>query len=242
MSAVDAKTWERAGAVVIAAGALIVASQVIASVDESYEPRQNRNEETEVAAAGGEEAASTTIAPAGGAAAAPSTTTTTEVLPPITGPVRLDERSGLDGRGIGPVEAGMTVAEAEQAAGRRFTIVDRDGPGDTCFAATPEGLVGLRFTVQGPAPVAREGRIARVEAEDASWVTVSGARVGQSVEEIRRAYGRRVVGDEKQGLLTVSVKDGGRSFAVGFAISERGVVTELRSGEAAAVAQPEGCT
>jgi len=242
MSGVGTWTWERAGAVAIAGTALVVASQVIAAVDPSYEPRQTREEETEVVAGGGEEAASSGSEQAGGAADPAPTTTTTEALPPITGPVRLDERSGLDGRGIGPVEAGMTVAEAEQAAGRRFTIVERDDPGDRCYAATPEGLVGLRFVVQGPSGVARDGRIVRVEVEDSAWVTVSGARVGQSVAEVRRAYGRRVTGDEADGLLTVSVKDAGRSFAVGFVTSERGIVTEMRSGDAAAVAQPEGCT
>jgi hypothetical protein len=211
-------------------------------VETSYEPRQSREEETAVVAVGGEETSPPATAPMPGGAAEPPATTTTEALPPITGPVRLDERSGLDGRGIGPVEAGMTVAEAEQASGRRFTIVDRDGATDGCYAAAPEGLVGLRFVVKGPSAVAREGRIVRVEAEDSAWVTVSGARVGQSVAEVRRAYGRRLTGDEKEGLLTVSVKDGGRSFAVGFVTSERGVVTEMRSGDAAAVAQPEGCT
>lgn len=227
-------------AVAIAATALIVASQVIASVDPSYEPRQTREEETAVVAGGG--TTTTTAAGASPPADAVPATTTTEALPAITGPVRLDERSGLDGRGIGPVEAGMTVAEAEQAAGRRFTIEGRDDPGDRCYTATPEGLVGLRFRVQGPADNAREGRVVRVEAVDSAWATVSGARVGQSVAEIRKTYGRRVTGDEKQGLLTVAVKDGGRTFAVGFVTSERGVVTEMRSGDAAAVAQPEGCT
>jgi len=237
MSAVDARSWERAGAVIVAGLALVIASQVIASVDPSYEQRRGEDEETEVAV-GAPEASTTTSSAAGPV----STTTTTEALPPITGPVRLDERSGLDGRGIGPVEAGMTVAEAEQAAGRRFAIVDRADPTDTCYGATPDGLVGLRFAVQGPAGDPREGRIVRVEALDSGWATVSGARVGQSVAEVRRAYGRRVTGDEKQGLLTVPVKDGGRSFAVGFVTSDRGVVTQMRSGDAAAVAQPAGCT
>lgn len=240
MSPVDARAWERAGAVAIAATALAVASQVIASVDPTYEPRQRRAEETEVVAAGGE--TTTTAAPAAPAAPDAPATTTTEVLPPITGPVRLDERSGLDGRGIGPVEAGMTVAEAEQAAGRRFQVVDRDDGADRCFGATPEGLVGIRFAVQGPAGDPREGRIVRVEAVDSAWVTVSGARVGQSVAEIRKAYGRRVTGNEAEGLLTVAVRDAGRSFAVGFVTSTRGVVTQLRSGQAAAVSQPEGCS
>lgn len=223
----------RAGAVALVALVLIVASQVLASV----EP-EDVSADREVAVEAG---ATTTVA---GAEPAPATTTTstTAPLPPIAGPVRLTETSEIDGRGIGPVEAGMTVAEAEQSAGRRFTIAGRDDAGDRCYETSPEGLVGLRFTVQGPAADPRAGRIVRAEVVDSTWQTVSGARVGQSEDEVRRVYGGRVSEDRASSLLTVAVKDGGRSFAVGFVMSERGLVTSIRSGEAAAVAQPEGCS
>ena len=214
------------------AGVMIIASQVLATVEPVRAP--DPVEEVEVVA---DDPAATTTTTAPVAA-----TTTTVALPPITGPVRLDERSPLDGRGIGPVESGMTIAEAEQAAGRRFRVLDRDDPADRCYAAVPEGLVGIRFVVEGTDADPREGRILRVEAVDSGWATVSDARVGQSVAEVRRIYGRRLKGKEAEGLLTVPVSDGGRSFAVGFVMSERGVVTELRSGDAEAVAQPEGCS
>lgn len=224
----------RAGAVALVALVLIVASQVLAGVEPEDLPADR-----EVAVEAG--ATTTTVA---GDEPAPSTTTTstTAPLPPIAGPVRLTETSELDGRGIGPVEAGMTVAEAEQSAGRRFTIAGRDDPADRCYAASPEGLVGLRFVVQGPAADPREGEIVRAEVVDSSWATVSGARVGQSEAEVRRVYGGRVVQDRTTKMLTVAVKDGGRSFAVGFVMSERGTVTAMRSGDAAAVTQPEGCS
>jgi hypothetical protein len=232
---VNGRTWTRAGAVALVALVLLVASQVLASVEPDDLPTDD-----EVAVEAG---ATTTVA--GGAPASTSTSvapTTTVPLPPIAGPVRLTETSEIDGRGIGPVEAGMTVAEAEQSAGRRFTIADRDGDADRCYRASPEGLVGLRFVVQGPAADPRAGEIVRVEVDDSSWQTVSGARVGQTEAEVRRVYGGRVSEDRATGLLTVAVKDGGRSFAVGFVISERDTVTAMRSGVATAVAQPEGCT
>lgn len=229
----DGRTWTRAGAVALVAGVMIVASQVLAGIEPADRPS-----DSDVAVEAG---ATTTVA---GDEPAPSTTTTstTAPLPPIAGPVRLIETSEIDGRGIGPVEAGMTVAEAEQSAGRRFTIAKRDDAGDRCYETSPEGLVGLRFIVQGPVDDPRAGRLVRAEVVDSSWQTVSGARVGQSEAEVRRVYGGRVSEDRASGLLTVAVKDGGRSFAVGFVMSERGIVTAIRSGDAAAVTQPEGCS
>lgn len=225
--------WTRAGAVGLVALVLIIASQVLASVEPEDLPT---DEEVAV------EAGATTTVAGDPPAPSTSTTSTTVPLPPIAGPVRLTETSEIDGRGVGPVEAGMTVAEAEQSAGRRFTIAERDDAGDRCYEARPEGLVGLRFRVQGPAADPREGRIVRAEVVDSSWQTVSGARVGQSEAEVRRVYGGRVSQDRATKMLLVSVKDGGRSFAVGFVMSERGIVTAMRSGDAAAVTQPEGCS
>lgn len=219
-------------AVACVAGVMIIASQVLATV----EPMRAPDPVEEVQVVAGDPTPTTTTT-----ALVPSTTTTAP-LPPITGPVRLNERSALDGRGIGPVESGMTITEAEQAAGRRFRVVDREDAADRCYAAVPEGLVGLRFVVEGTDADPREGRIMRVEAVDSGWATVSDARVGSSVTEVRRIYGRRLRGKEADGLLTVPVSDGGRSFAVGFVTSQRGVVAELRSGDAKAVAQPEGCS
>jgi hypothetical protein len=233
---VDGEKWTRAAAVGLVAVVLLVASQVLARVEPDELPARQ-----DVAVDAG--ATTTTVTDDGEPPpSSTSTTSTTAPLPPIDGPVRLTERSEVDGRGIGPVEAGMTVAEAEQSAGRRFTIVGRDDPADRCYEANAEGLVGLRFTVQGPAIDPREGELVRVEAVDSSWSTVSGARVGQSEAEVRRAYGGRVTEDRVSGMLTVAVKDGGRSFAVGFVMSERGIVTSIRSGKAAAVTTSEGCS
>ena len=223
------RTVARAGAVAVVAVVLIVASQLLARTDPGPPPSQldpNRP----------------TVPPAVTATTAPAApVATTAPLPPITGPVRLDERSQIDGRGVGPVEAGMTLGEAEQAAGRRFAIVGRDESGAACFGAEPEGLIGLRFAVRGPVDDPREGRIVRVEATATTWSTVSGARVGSTVTEIKRLYRGRVEESPDKRLLTVPLRDGGRSYAVAFVTSEREVVSALRSGDAAAVAPPEGC-
>lgn len=219
----------------VGAGTLIVVSQGLAA---------DRPEPQPTVVASGPTATSagpTTGEPAGATTTtAPAVTTTTEALPPIAGPVRLDERSRFDGRGVGPVEAGMTVAEAEQAAGRRFTV-ERDDAGAACFAASIDGLPGLRVVVKGPVPQGRQGRIVKVEASDSTWSTVSGVRVGSSEAEVRRAYGSRAKASPDGATFTVSVKDGGQEYGVVFVMSERQVVTALRSGEATAVAAPDGC-
>ena len=222
------RTVARAGAVAVVAVALITASQVLARMDPGPPPPQL--DPTRPTAA--------PVAPA--STDPPEPVATTAPLPPINGPVRLDERSQIDGRGVGPVEAGMTLGQAEQAAGRRFAIVGRDEPGATCFGAEPEGLIGLRFAVQGPVDDPREGRIVRVEATATTWSPVSGARVGSTVTEIKRLYRGRVVESADKRLLTVPLREGGRSFAVAFVTSERELVSALRSGDVAAIVPPEG--
>jgi hypothetical protein len=238
---VNRRTLVRAGSVAALTLALIVASQILASV----EPPKG----TEVTAG------STTTVPT---TTPPPPTTTTVPLPPITGPVRLDERSRLDGPGVGPVEAGMTLGEAEQAAGRRFTVTGHDDPTVRCYSASPDGLVGLALTVQGPADDPRAGKVVRVEATASTWSTVSGARVGSTVDEVRRLYNNRLDKSATTttarrssgvttttvppaGLLTVTVRRGSQTFAVGFATSERQIVTAVYSGDAAAVKDPAGC-
>lgn len=219
--------WTRATAVAIPALTLIVASQVLAGMDVPAP-------DTEVDAASGPSSTTTPTPVTSGP-------TTTAALPPITGPVRLDASAKIDGRGIGTVEAGMTVVEAEQSAGRRFDIVDRAAPDSRCYAATPQGLTGLRFVVRGPAPEPRDGVIVRVEATDTTWSTVSNVRVGSSVDEVKRAYGSRAKATPDGKALTVDVRDAGRAFVVLFVTSERGVVASIRSGDAVPVLQPDGC-
>lgn len=187
-----------------------------------------------------------------------SSTPSTVTLPPVSGPVRLDETSLFDGPGVGPVETGMTLGEAEQAAGRRFTVSGRSDAGVSCFTAAPEGLVGLRFTVRGPVDDPRQGRIARAEATDSTWSTATGARVGSTVEEVKRLYRNRLdraattttvrrSGSattstvSTAGMLKVTVRDGARTVAVGFVTSERQVVSAMYSGDAGAVSDPAGC-
>jgi hypothetical protein len=222
------RTAARGLTVLLGGGTLIVLSQLLAAPPGEQSTQLDATRAT------------TTTTAVVAVTSSTSSTTTTEALPPITGPVRLDERSKFDGRGVGPIEAGMTVAEAEQAAGRRFTV-QRDDPGAACYTATIDGLPGLEVAVKGPSPVARDGAIVRIAATDSAWSTVSGVRVGASKSEVQQAYGTRAKASPDASMLTVSVKDAGQSYAVVFVMSQRDTVTAIRSGEAAAATAPEGC-
>ena len=109
--------------------------------------------------------------------------------------------------------------------------------------------------------VARLSAAVRAEATDSTWSTVSGARVGSSVDEVKRLYGRRLTSPSTVAttttarsssrsttttvpaatLLTVALREGGKDYAVGFQTSERQVVTEIRSGDLTAVRDLAGC-
>ncbi len=227
----QAETTRRAFLTLVGLGTLAIGSQLLASGRPDAAP-------AEVSAG-----ASTTAPAAAPLSTTPTTsppTTTTFPLPPITGPVRLDERSRFDSQGIGPIEAGMTVAEAEQVAGLRFTI-DRDDATAPCYAASADGVLGLRFVVQGPSGDARDGKIVRVEATDATWSTISGARVGSSLEEVRRLYRGKIkeVTRGEDGVLVLTVAS--TTSGVAFAASERQVVTAVYAGTARALVTATGC-
>ena len=203
---------------------------------------------TTAAAAPGEEGAeapATTARPP--ASTAPSTTTTTE--PPLKGPVRLVVTSRFDLRGVGPVEAGMTVHEAEQASGRRFALSPMPATNGRCSTAAPADLDGLTFVVVAPGGAAsadpKAGTIARATATAAPFATVSNAKVGSTLAEARSIYaGRYEEVRFGRGGVALTVK--GRSGADGdkgvrLESADGQVVTTLASGLLTALAAPDGC-
>ena len=184
------------------------------------------------------------------AAAGPTTTTTTTVVePPITGPVRLGTSSRFDLRGVGPVEAGMTVHEAEQAAGLRFRLTAMPATNGRCSSAVVEGIDGLTFVVVAPggaaATDAKAGTIARAAATVAPFATVSNARVGATLAEARSLYAGRFeeVRFGRGGVaLTVKGRSGGDDDkGVRIESGDGQLVTSLASGLLTALAAPDGC-
>ncbi|MBW4651169.1 MAG: GerMN domain-containing protein [Kastovskya adunca ATA6-11-RM4] len=95
---------------------------------------------------------------------------------------KLNRNSQLAINGIGPVNIGMTVEQASQAAGIKL-VSSNPNPNRICdyykLAGEPEGVV---FMVTN-------GRIARVEIETDDITTVSGAKIPDTEESVQSLYG-----------------------------------------------------
>ncbi len=228
----------RALGVALLVTTIAVASQVL--VAGSGSNRRSRTTTTAIVAptaprAADPEDTTTTVAP---------TTTSTFPPPPLDGPIRLTTATRVDGHGLGPVEAGMTAAKAEQIAGRRFRFIGYADATTACYRAEVDGLPGLRFAVKGPVADPRDGSIVRTEVTGGELATVSGIRVGASVDDVRSTYGGRAREAKSTGggsVFTVPVPDGNVRFGVAMVASSRGVVTGIFSGTEGALSELTGC-
>ena len=178
---------------------------------------------------------------------APTTAVPTTVARTATTVARPPERLTSDSRlrldGIGPVNVGMTLAEASAAAGTPIRVHPNDPFGPECqYAAPIDGPEAVRFMVIN-------GRIARVDVGNpgASAVrTVSGVRIGTTEDEVKRTYpGRiRVEGHPYvptgHYLVYVPADAGLQHLSMIFETDGRSV-TSFRAGLKGAVAQIEGC-
>lgn len=138
--------------------------------------------------------------------------------------------------GIGPVRAGMTLAQAAQAM-------------DGGIAAPRGGSTGCGYAVLTKAPpglamMVENGKIARVEVRSGRTPTSTGARVGDSEARIKSLYAGRVTSTPHKYLtgghyLTITPADGSANRIV-FETDGK-VVTEFRSGAQPAVEYVERC-
>lgn len=88
--------------------------------------------------------------------------------------------------GYGPVHAGMTLAEATQAAGRAFGEPQMGSEECDYFLFAGDTVSGsAHFMVVN-------GQIARVDVNDSSISTAEGARIGDSEQRIMQLYPGRV--------------------------------------------------
>jgi hypothetical protein len=153
---------------------------------------------------------------------------------------RLTESSQVGTNGLGPVLVGMTVAEAEKAAGRKFDT-DKEGPaGDVCLYSTPRGLPGVGFMVIN-------GKIARVDVwNNRNITTFRGAKIGDSEARIKQLYGRQIQVKQHEYrpnghyLVFVPKDKADRNFRVVFETDGQ-KVTQFRSGRIPEVEYVEGC-
>ena len=95
----------------------------------------------------------------------------------------LDAASSVSTVGIDRVMFGMTLHDAQVAAGSQFTPIT---PVGHCFLVVPEaGQAGLTFWVVA-------GTVERVDVDTRTITTRSGAGIGDTEERIRELFGERI--------------------------------------------------
>lgn len=173
-----------------------------------------------------------TIPPAATTTAAPPTTSAPD---PDLGPPTLTEASAVTTVGIDEVTFGMTLEDAQAAAGTRLLPVDEDHD-QACYEAAPEeGPEGLTFLVS-------EGTVEQLEVSGGPVTTRSGAGIGTTPDELRRLFGDRIEerprADGGLTLLFVPQDESDARYRVIFEVTD-GTVTSFRAGRLPQV--DEGC-
>lgn len=160
--------------------------------------------------------------------------------------------------GAGPVRAGMTLAQAEEAAGVPFEVQDFDLFEGYCFHAVPEGLQGrLIFLLEAPDddPLddPRQGVIGRVsvfrffdDPDDLGPApTVEGVEIGDSADRVREVYGDDGLRSEphvyQPGGEYLVVDEPDSDYRLRFEVGETGVVEAIHGGLEGPVDYVEGC-
>ena len=170
---------------------------------------------------------------------------------PLHAQSQLTEQSKLVIDGIGPIQVGMTVAQAEDSA--RIQLVG-GGEGESCYHLRPQsGPQGLAFMVIGDRQGGRrdrdQDRIARVDVFPGSRVTtLRGAKIGDSEDQIQPLYpGQIQVSPHNYTayrgghyLTFVPQDEADRNYRIVFE-TLKGRVTTFRSGKLPEVEFVEGC-
>ena len=168
-----------------------------------------------------------------------ATTTTITTVPPDDpdqyGPPTLSRSSTVSTVGLDTVHFGMTVAQAQQAAG---TVLVPAGPTGACYHVVPyDAPEGIVFLVH-------QGTIERVDINSGPITTRSGVGVGSPESMVTDLFGdsiqREVRVDGTVDLVFVPSDPGDRNYRVVFNISE-GAVRAYKSGRLPQVMLDTGC-
>ena len=154
--------------------------------------------------------------------------------------------------GLAPATAGLAQAQAERALGQPFKP-EASAPGRAAAAAGRaasaadlrscqyQGLdshPGVRFTLAS-------GVVSRAETRDMRYATISGVHVGDTLDRVRQAYGKRLSVAphpyfDNGHTLTVYSPD--RRFALVMESNDSGRIITLRGGRLPDVGWLEGCS
>ena len=168
-----------------------------------------------------------------------ATTTTITTVPPDNpeqfGPSTLSNRSTVSTVGLDEVHFGMTVADAQQAAG---TVLVPAGPTGACYHVVPhDAPEGIVFLVHS-------GTIERVDINSGPITTRSGVGVGSPESMVTDLFGdrieREVRVDGTVDLVFVPKDAGDQDYRVVFNVSE-GAVRAYKSGRLPMVMLDTGC-
>jgi D-serine deaminase-like pyridoxal phosphate-dependent protein len=136
--------------------------------------------------------------------------------------------------GIGPIHAGMTVAQANAAIGGGFAA-PKGGTSGCTYAVLTKAPRGLWVMLQ-------DGRVARVEVRSGSIATSTGARIGDSEARIKQLYPGVATTPHKYvaggHYLTVTGSDPANRIVFE---TDGSKVTTFRSGRTPEVENVEGC-
>lgn len=169
---------------------------------------------------------------------------------------QVDASTTVGFAGFGPIEEGMTVAEAEQLADLVLDPAEVEAFGGHCFHARVAGLedavvlMVLPPTPDEPVIDPADGRIARATIEDATTTdpttTDRGIGLGDTADDVRAAYDGIEIAESPHHYV-----EGGRyldlvdptddSRMLRFETDAEGVVTAAHGGSADAVPLVEGC-
>ena len=149
-----------------------------------------------------------------------SSTSTTELesIEPL-----LTNAASLSTGGLGPVNIGMTLSEAERAARVAFVLLP--GGSESCRSYSPEsGAVGVSF-------IFNDEKLVRIEILSGPIKTRSGYGLGSSKLEIMNAFGERIqesASGDNISYVPVDKKD--LEKRVIWQVDGNNIVTSLRSG------------
>jgi hypothetical protein len=183
--------------------------------------------------------APTSTTTAGPTTTVAATTTTITTVPPDNpdqyGPPTLSNRSTVSTVGLDSVTFGMTVAQAQEAAG---TVLVPSGPTGSCYHVVPhDAPEGIVFLVHN-------GTIERVDINSGPITTRSGVGVGSAETMVTDLFGdsieREVRVDGTVDLVFVPSDPGDRNYRVVFNVSE-GEVRAFKSGRLPQVMLDTGC-
>ena len=141
-------------------------------------------------------------------------------------------------RGIGPLEAGMSLKDASAAVGTTLAVPRGSDPASCYYVAWPDAPRGVRV-------MADAGRIARVDVDSAGVATAAGVRVGDGEERVQQLYAGRVEESphkyiEGHYLTVTPASPADSAFRLVFEIA-KGRIVRYRAGRLPPVEWVEGC-